>query len=72
MMESGKIKYMCYNCGCQLPEDDMGKGKVSQGGGSLTQDDIRKIAKEWDMSERDVISNMVELGQKVLKEMPAK
>lgn len=51
-----------------MPEDDMGKGKISQGGSSLTQDDIRKMAKDWDMTEKDIIANIVELGQKTLKD----
>ena len=35
---------MCYNCGCALPADDMGKGKLSQGGGSLVDDDFKHMA----------------------------
>lgn len=42
---------MCYNCGCGLPEDDMGKGKLSKGGGSLTEEDFDHMAQEWGMTK---------------------
>ena len=41
---------MCYNCGCGIPNDPMGKGGVTEGGFSLTEDDIKKMAKGWGMS----------------------
>lgn len=43
---------MCYNCGCQMPEDDMGKGKLSQGGGSLVEDDFDHMADVWNMPKK--------------------
>lgn len=54
---------MCYNCGCGINDDDMGKGKVSEGGGSLTEADFEKIAKEWGMSVEDTKKNTYKLLQ---------
>lgn len=44
---------MCYNCGCGLPSDDMGKGVLHKGGGSLVEEDFEQMAKEWGMSVED-------------------
>ncbi len=52
---------MCYNCGCGMPNDDMGKGKVSKGGGSLTEDDIKHMAQKWGMSVEESKKNMFEV-----------
>lgn len=45
---------MCYNCGCGIPTDDMGKGKLSKGGSSLTEEDFQHIANEWGMTIEEV------------------
>ena len=55
---------MCYNCGCGLPDDPMGKGKVSEGGGSLTESDIKHMAEKWGMSVEETKKNMLEMLQK--------
>ena len=52
---------MCYNCGCGIPNDDMGKGKVSKGGGSLTDDDWKVMADKWGMSIDDAKKNTAEM-----------
>jgi len=57
---------MCYNCGCGLPEDDMGKGKVSKGGGSLTEDDFRHMAKVWGMSLEETKKETLKISKKEL------
>lgn len=57
---------MCYNCGCQIPNDDMGKGKLNQGGGSLTEDDFKVMAEKWGMSLKDSKKNVYELLEKEL------
>ena len=41
---------MCYNCGCGLIEDPMGKGHVHEGGGSLTEKTFEHMAKTWGMT----------------------
>ena len=57
---------MCYNCGCGMPNDDMGKGKVTEGGASLTDDDFKVLAKKWDMSEEEAKKNVLDLLKKEL------
>ncbi len=59
---------MCYNCGCQEPDDPMGKGKVSEGGASLTEDDLKLIAEKWEMSVKDTKKNILTLLQKTLED----
>jgi hypothetical protein len=46
-----------------LPNDDMGKGKVTQGGSSITEDDLKKVAKDWNMDLKEVKQNMIQLLQ---------
>ena len=55
---------MCYNCGCGIPDDPMGKGKVSEGGGSLTEDDIKHMAEAWGMKVEDTKKEMIRMLQK--------
>lgn len=63
---------MCYNCGCQVPNDDMGKGKVTQGGASLTEDDLKTMTQKWGMSLEDTKQNIYDLLDKELqKKAPA-
>ncbi len=58
---------MCYNCGCQTPNDDMGMGSISQGGGSLTEEDFEKMAKTWKITVEQAKKNVFELLKKELK-----
>lgn len=51
---------MCYNCGCGIPDDDMGKGKLSQGGAALTEEDFDHMAKEWGMTKTEVKKHVAE------------
>lgn len=55
---------MCYNCGCGIPDDDMGRGRISQGGDSLTGDDLKEMAEKWGMSLEETKKNILELLQK--------
>jgi len=43
---------MCYNCGCGVPDDDMGKKDVADGGGSLTDKTFHHMAKIWGMDAK--------------------
>lgn len=52
---------MCYNCGCGIPNDPMGKGKVSTGGGSLTDDDFKLMAEKWGMTVEEAKKNTLAL-----------
>lgn len=58
---------MCYNCGCEIPNDDMGKGNLSQGGGSLTEDDFKQMAQKWGMTIEETKKNVYELLKKELE-----
>lgn len=58
---------MCYNCGCNLPDDNMGKGELSKGGGSLVEHDFEKLGKDWDMTTKEAKKNTYKLLKKELK-----
>lgn len=51
---------MCYNCGCQMPNNDMGKPE------NITNETFRKAADAMDMSVDDSRKNALELLDKVL------
>lgn len=59
---------MCYNCGCGLPDDDMGQGHagVDPNGKSITNKTFQAAAKSQAMSEEDAKKNSLELLKKVL------
>lgn len=63
---------MCYNCGCGMPNDDMGKGKVSEGGGSLTEADLKKMSEKWGMSIEQAKRNILDLLKKELGKVKEK
>lgn len=44
----------------------MGKGKLSQSGGSLTEDDFKVMAEKWGMSQEETKKNVYELLKKEL------
>ena len=58
---------MCFNCGCEMPNDPMGKGKVSQGGGSLTDDDFKHMADKWGMTVTEAKKNTYQLLKKQIE-----
>ena len=51
---------MCYNCGCGMPEDDMGNPD------NITEEDIEKAARASNQSKEDAKKNMLEMLQKQL------
>lgn len=55
---------MCYNCGCGLPNDPMGKKIVSEGGSSLVEKDFKKMADGWGMSLEDTKKEVLKMLQK--------
>ena len=57
---------MCYNCGCQIPNDPMGKKRVRDGGFSLTEDDIKQMAVGWGMTVEETKKNIQDLLNKQL------
>lgn len=46
----------------------MGKGHVHDGGGSITEETFKKIAKDWDMSPDEAKKNVLEELKKQLEE----
>jgi hypothetical protein len=50
-----------------MPNDPMGKGRISQGGASLTEEDFKFIAEKWDMSVEETKKNVLELLEDQLK-----
>ncbi len=58
---------MCFNCGCGNSTDDMGRGKISDGGASLTEEDFAKMARKWGMSIEQAKKNTLELLKKQLE-----
>lgn len=57
---------MCYNCGCENPNDDMGRGRVTDSGASLTEDDFKIMADKWGMSVEETKRNTFDLLKKQL------
>lgn len=56
---------MCFNCGCEEPENDMGKSAVV--GASLIESSFIEMAKEWGMSVDETKENVYKLLKKQLK-----
>ncbi len=61
---------MCYNCGCGLPDDDMGQGSagVDPNGKSITNKTFEAAAKSQGMSSEDAKKEALKLLKKVLNE----
>ena len=51
---------MCYNCGCQMPNNDMGKEE------NITNATFKEAAEAMGMSEEESKRNARELLEKVL------
>ncbi len=52
---------MCYNCGCQMPDDDMGNPKA------IINKTFEEAAKGAKQTPEEAKQNTLELLQKVLK-----
>lgn len=61
---------MCYNCGCGMPDDDMGKGHagVDPNGKSITNKTFDAAAESQGMDRKQAQKNALELLQKVAGE----
>jgi len=61
---------MCYNCGCGLPEDDMGQGNagVDPTGKSITEKTFEVAAKSQGMSVEEAKKNALKLLKEELGE----
>ena len=51
---------MCYNCGCQMPNNDMGKLE------NITNETFEKAADAMGMSTKESRKNALDLLEKVL------
>lgn len=61
---------MCYNCGCEKPDDDMGKGHagVDPKGKSITNKTFQEAAKSQEIDAKQAKKNTLTLLQKLAKE----
>lgn len=61
---------MCYNCGCGMPDDDMGQGSagVDPSGKSITNKTFQEAAKSQNMSLDDAKKNALNLLKQEVKE----
>ncbi len=61
---------MCYNCGCGMPNDDMGAGNagVDPNGKSITDKTFEEAAKSQGMSEEESKKETLKMLKKELKE----
>ena len=57
---------MCYNCGCQNPQDNMGSPD------NITEETFEKAAKAWGQSVEEAKRNTLELLKKQIKDIPQK
>ena len=59
---------MCYNCGCGMPDDDMGQGNagVDPNGKSITNKTFKVAADSQGTTEEEAKKNALELLQKVV------
>ena len=51
---------MCYNCGCQMPNNDMGKSE------NITNETFEKASDAMGMSVKESRKNALDLLEKVL------
>lgn len=60
---------MCYNCGCGMPDDDMGQGHagVDPNGKSITNKTFQVAADSQGMSDEEAKKNTLELLQQNIK-----
>lgn len=61
---------MCYNCGCQMPDDDMGQGHmgVDPNGKAITTKSLQVAADAFGESFDETLEHVIELAQQVKNE----
>lgn len=59
---------MCYNCGCQMADNDMGKGNAGADpeGKAITDKTFEEAAKAFGMTKEEAMKNTLELIQQQL------
>ena len=65
---------MCYNCGCQMPDNDMGKGHAGaeMQGKSITNKTMREASRSMGQPEDEAKKNVLNLLEKVLGKRPSR
>lgn len=53
---------MCYNCGCGVPDDNMGKSDMT--GASLTDKSFEEMARQWGMTVEETKKEVFNLLKK--------
>lgn len=63
---------MCYNCGCGMPDDDMGQGHagVDPNGKSITNKTFKVAADSQGMSEEQAKEETLKLLKQTLNKQP--
>ncbi len=57
---------MCFNCGCGIPDDNMGKPDAK--GASLTDASFEDMAVKWGMTIEETKKNVFDLLKKQFEE----
>jgi len=64
-----EVNFMCFNCGCGLPDDDMGQGHAGHDHGkSITNETFKIAAESQGMSVEEAKKNTLALLKKELGE----
>ncbi len=65
---------MCFNCGCNMPDNPMGKGHAGAepAGKSITNKTFEAAGKAMEQSTNEEKRHALDLLKKVLGEKPAK
>ena len=65
---------MCYNCGCQIPDDDMGKGHagVDPNGKAITTKTLQAAADAFGESFDETLDHVIALAEKTKEERQGK
>lgn len=61
MLKGWEVVKMCYNCGCGLPNDPMGKKRLQDGGPSLVEEDFELMANGWGMTVKQTKEEVLKM-----------
>lgn len=57
---------MCFNCGCDIPDDNMGQPDMT--GASLTEKSFEEMALKWNMTVEEAKKNVYKILKKQFKD----
>jgi hypothetical protein len=74
LMRAGGSEAMCYNCGCNMPDNPMGMGHAGAEpeGKSITNKTFEEAGKSMEQSTDEARRNALDLLKKVRGEKPVK